>query len=726
MEYVAAGADLLETNTFGANRFKLAMHGLEGRVRDINRAGVRLARDVRETMGRDVLVLGSIGPLGKYLLPLGTLGEAEAGDAFREQAEALLEGGVDGFVAETFSDLRELRLAVGAIRAVSADLPVWPRWRSTTSASRSGAGPRPRWLATSRTLPVQVIGANCAWARASSTTSGPLHEAAPDPGVHPAERRTPEPARRAADLSLVAGLHGRLRLPHARRRDAHRRRLLRHHPGPHPGDARGGGPPRPRRRRVAARRVGAPRRSRAGRDPGARRDRGAFAAPRPAPRRRVPGHGRARSSARPQHREARPGRKAPGGAGSRRRRHQRRLARARPYGGAADRAPGSRGDGPGHQHALHLPRPESHGNPGRPPGRPRPRGPEHPGDDRRSSARRRLRQRHGRLRRRRDRSRADRRGDEPGRGRGRNSIGEPTAFGIGVAVDPARPIRPGRSTGSTPRWPPAPCGPRRSPSTTSSSSRRSWRGWAGSRCRWSSVSCRSIRSATPSSCTTRCRASRCPDAVRARLRDAGDHALRVGVETAQAILADVRRRHAGAYLDALVRPLRGRRRGSRGLPLRRRPRARAPVTAPGGRSRRGPYPGASVRWPGAAPARDVEPVGAPRRPRGAGPRHVRRRALLLHAPGGAGRRGHQGRAAGTGRRPPAARPQGRGGVSYMWLVESRNKKSITCNLREPDGQALITRLAGAGGHPGRELPSRHHGEVEARAGTSCRGSTRGW
>jgi methionine synthase I (cobalamin-dependent) len=64
-EYVAAGADLIETNTFGANRFKLAVHGLDGRVREINRAGARLARDVRETMGKDVLVLGSIGPLGK-------------------------------------------------------------------------------------------------------------------------------------------------------------------------------------------------------------------------------------------------------------------------------------------------------------------------------------------------------------------------------------------------------------------------------------------------------------------------------------------------------------------------------------------------------------------------------------------------------------------------------------------------------------------------------------
>src|SRR5438046_3007925 len=70
-DYIAAGADLIESNTFGANRFKLAVHGLEGQVREVNRRGVRLARDVRESAGRDVLVLGSIGPLGKYLAPLG-------------------------------------------------------------------------------------------------------------------------------------------------------------------------------------------------------------------------------------------------------------------------------------------------------------------------------------------------------------------------------------------------------------------------------------------------------------------------------------------------------------------------------------------------------------------------------------------------------------------------------------------------------------------------------
>src|SRR5262249_8433829 len=117
-EYIAAGSDAIETNTFGANRFKLAVHGLQARLRDISVRGAKLARDVRESMGRDVLVLGSIGPLGKYLAPIGAVEPEEAREAFREQAEGLLEGGVDAFVIETFSDLTEMRMAVDAVRAI--------------------------------------------------------------------------------------------------------------------------------------------------------------------------------------------------------------------------------------------------------------------------------------------------------------------------------------------------------------------------------------------------------------------------------------------------------------------------------------------------------------------------------------------------------------------------------------------------------------------------------
>ena len=159
-DYIAAGADCIETNTFGANRFKLAVHGLDNRVREINRRGAALARDVRESAGRDVFVLGSIGPLGKYLAPLGTVTADEARAAFREQAEALLEGGVDAFVAETFSDLHEVALAVEAIRSIT-DAPIVAQMAfaddGTTFTGRSAA----EVARALRALPIQAFGANC-------------------------------------------------------------------------------------------------------------------------------------------------------------------------------------------------------------------------------------------------------------------------------------------------------------------------------------------------------------------------------------------------------------------------------------------------------------------------------------------------------------------------------------------------------------------------------------
>jgi len=159
-EYIAAGADCIQTNTFGANRFKLGVHGMAAGVRDINLRGVKLARDVRESMGRDVFVLGSIGPLGKYLAPLGSIEPEEARAAFREQAEGLLEGGVDGFVVETMSDLVEVRLAVEAVRAIS-DLPIV----TTLAFTEEGVtflGRSPVEVARAlRMLPVQALGANC-------------------------------------------------------------------------------------------------------------------------------------------------------------------------------------------------------------------------------------------------------------------------------------------------------------------------------------------------------------------------------------------------------------------------------------------------------------------------------------------------------------------------------------------------------------------------------------
>jgi homocysteine S-methyltransferase len=181
-DYIAAGADCIETNTFGANRFKLAIHGLESQVRDVNRRGVRLARDVRESAGRDVWVLGSVGPLGKYLQPLGTVSADEARDAFREQAEALLEGGVDAFVAETFSDLVEIRLAIEAIRSVT-DLPIVAQMAFTDEAV-TFMGRTPAEVARDlRSLDVQAIGANCSVG--SSTLYDVLERMAPEAGGVP-------------------------------------------------------------------------------------------------------------------------------------------------------------------------------------------------------------------------------------------------------------------------------------------------------------------------------------------------------------------------------------------------------------------------------------------------------------------------------------------------------------------------------------------------------------
>jgi len=159
-DYVSAGADLIETNTFGASRFKLAVHGLDARVREINARGAKLARDVRGIVGREAFVLGSIGPLGKYLAPIGTISAEDGRAAFREQAEGLLEGGVDAFIVETFSDFQEVRLAVEAIRAIS-DLPIIAQMAFTEEGVTFVGRTAVEVVRALRELPVQVIGANC-------------------------------------------------------------------------------------------------------------------------------------------------------------------------------------------------------------------------------------------------------------------------------------------------------------------------------------------------------------------------------------------------------------------------------------------------------------------------------------------------------------------------------------------------------------------------------------
>ena len=127
-EYLQAGAEILETNTFGANRFRLARHGLAGKVAEINAAGVRQARmaveHIKDKQAGEAWVAGSVGPLGVRLEPLGKTGLDEARAAFAEQIDALAQAGADMLILETMPALNEAQQALIAAREVAPDLPV--------------------------------------------------------------------------------------------------------------------------------------------------------------------------------------------------------------------------------------------------------------------------------------------------------------------------------------------------------------------------------------------------------------------------------------------------------------------------------------------------------------------------------------------------------------------------------------------------------------------------
>ena len=120
-KYVDAGAQVIETNSFGANRLKLTQHGLEKQVNELNRAAAQVAR---EAAGDKALVAGAVGPLGVRIEPYGPTSAEEAFSIFREQMEGLAEGGVDLFILETFGDLLEIEQAIKAARSVNAKLPI--------------------------------------------------------------------------------------------------------------------------------------------------------------------------------------------------------------------------------------------------------------------------------------------------------------------------------------------------------------------------------------------------------------------------------------------------------------------------------------------------------------------------------------------------------------------------------------------------------------------------
>ncbi len=157
-EYVRAGADVIETNTFGANRIKLGSFGLAGSLHGINVQGAKLARHAAR---EQAYVAGAIGPLGIRIEPWGKTGVDEAREYFREQAQALAEGGVDLFILETFRDLNEIGAAVDAVRSVST-LPIVAQMTTEEDGNTLDGTPPERFAPELERRGASVIGVNCA------------------------------------------------------------------------------------------------------------------------------------------------------------------------------------------------------------------------------------------------------------------------------------------------------------------------------------------------------------------------------------------------------------------------------------------------------------------------------------------------------------------------------------------------------------------------------------
>ena len=156
-DYVRAGADVLETNTFGANRVKLRSFGLSDQVKEINSEAARLARKAARDQ---VYVAGAIGPLGVRIEPWGKMGTDEAEAFFREQAEALAGGGVDLFILETFRDLNEIGAAIAAVRSIST-LPIVAQMTIEDDGNSLDGTPPEQFAPEMERRGADVVGVNC-------------------------------------------------------------------------------------------------------------------------------------------------------------------------------------------------------------------------------------------------------------------------------------------------------------------------------------------------------------------------------------------------------------------------------------------------------------------------------------------------------------------------------------------------------------------------------------
>jgi len=159
-EYASAGARLLTTNTFGGTRGRLAMHGLEDRVHELNKAGAEIAKRVAHRYP-GTFVMGDVGPTGDLMEPMGTLTIEGATEIFAEQIKGLVDGGVDAILIETMSDLSEVEAAINAAREVAPHLPVIATMSFDTNL-RTMMGVKPaQAVAKLSALGVRIIGANC-------------------------------------------------------------------------------------------------------------------------------------------------------------------------------------------------------------------------------------------------------------------------------------------------------------------------------------------------------------------------------------------------------------------------------------------------------------------------------------------------------------------------------------------------------------------------------------
>ena len=160
-DYYNAGTDIVETNTFGGNRFRLKLHGYENRVYDFNKAAAEIAKSV---CPKNKFVAGSIGPTGEFLEPLGTLLISDLEETFQEQIRGLVDGGVDALFIETMSYIDEIKAAISAAQKIDTNIPLV----ASMSFEKSASGYHtmmgvsiPDFLREMDQLPVIAIGANC-------------------------------------------------------------------------------------------------------------------------------------------------------------------------------------------------------------------------------------------------------------------------------------------------------------------------------------------------------------------------------------------------------------------------------------------------------------------------------------------------------------------------------------------------------------------------------------